>query len=205
MVSDREYFNNRAKDWDITCVHDQKKVDYIIQLVDIKSSDKVLDVGTGTGVLIPHIIKRLDQTGHVFGIDVSEKMLEVAESKYFGEQITYYHKDIFEITSENTFDIIICYSMFPHFKERKLEAIQHMSRLLKIGGKLCIAHSQSRDCINRLHLEIGEEVKNDRLPEMSILKEVFNNNGLQINHILDDDAFFFILGSRDIDLNKSLK
>jgi len=197
MLSDRDYFNNRAKDWDITCVHDHEKIDYIIQLIDIKPSDIILDVGTGTGVLIPHILKRFDQMGHVFGIDVSEKMLEVAKSKYHGDQITYYHNDVFEITHENTFDIIICYSMFPHFKDRKLEAIEHMSKLLKKNGKLCIAHSQSRDDINQLHLKIGEEVKNDRLPEMSILKEEFEKCGLQLNHVLDDDAFFFILGSKD--------
>jgi demethylmenaquinone methyltransferase/2-methoxy-6-polyprenyl-1,4-benzoquinol methylase len=87
--------------------------------------------------------------------------------------------------------------MFPHFKDRKLEAIEHMSKLLKKGGKLCIAHSESRDNINRLHLEIGEEVKNDRLPEMSILTEKFEKCGLQLNHILDNEAYFFIQGSKD--------
>jgi demethylmenaquinone methyltransferase/2-methoxy-6-polyprenyl-1,4-benzoquinol methylase len=197
MLSDREYFNQRAKDWDTVCIHDLKKVKYIIDLVDIKPSDKVLDVGTGTGVLIPHIVQCFND-GHVIGVDVSENMLEIAKKKVSSKNVQFYHGDVLEIDWNTTFDIIICYSMFPHFKEHKMKAIKHLSQLLNKDGKLCIAHSQSRNEINQLHLKAGEEVKNDRLPEMSILENAFNANYLEPIKVLDNESYFVIIGRKKI-------
>lgn len=194
MSTDREYFNKRAKDWDIECEHDQNKVKHIIDMIDINPYDQVLDVGTGTGVLIPHIIQSFNDKGHVIGIDISENMLEVAKSKWDSNQVTYYHGDVLEINWNKKFDTIICYSMFPHFKENKLKAIKHLSHLLNKGGKLCIAHSQSREEINRLHLKAGEEVKYDRLPEMSIMQMMFKKNDLNPIKVVDNESFYVIIG-----------
>jgi len=198
MSSDRAYFNARAIDWDKTCVHDEGKVSHIITLLQVKASDRILDVGTGTGVLIPHLLKHLDASGHITAVDVSEKMLEVAERKYRGKNITYQQGDVLEMPMDEKFDLIICYSMFPHFKENKLKAICTMSKLLKTGGKLCIAHSQSREAINNLHFKAGDVVKNDRLPKMAILKQDFIDQGLHPECIIDDEEYFVIVGKREM-------
>lgn len=198
MTSDREYFNARASEWDNNCVHDENKIAYIISLLQLKASDLVLDVGTGTGVLIPHLLKYLDDSGHITAVDVSEKMLEVAESKYSGKNITYRLGDVLEMPIDEKFDLIICYSMFPHFKENKLKAIGTLSQLLKDGGKLCIAHSQSREAINNLHLKAGDVVKDDRLPKMDNLKQVFIDQGLNTECVIDNGDYFLILGKKEV-------
>ncbi len=196
MASDRVYFNERANEWDTICVHDQEKVAKIVEALGIRPNDCVLDVGTGTGVLIPHLLRHLSETGHVVAVDVSEKMLEVAKGKCDVPMVTYCHGDVLEIDWQKTFDVIVCYSMFPHFKDQKMEAIKKLSALLNDGGRFCIAHSQSRLAINRLHLKAGEAVKNDRLPEMSVLKDAFIAQGLTIQSLVDDEAYFVIVGSR---------
>lgn len=194
MLTDREYFNKRAKDWDKECIHDVNKVRHIIDLIEINPSNHVLDVGTGTGVLIPHIIQSLSENGHVVGVDISENMLEIAKQKWNNHQVTYHHGDVLELNWNKKFDTIICYSMFPHFKENKMNAINRLSHLLNKGGKLCIAHSQSRDDINRLHLKAGEEVENDRLPEMNIMKTMFITNGINPVKVIDNESFYVIIG-----------
>jgi len=193
--SDRDYFNARAFNWDQTCVHDQAKVAHIVNLMGIGSSDRILDVGTGTGVLIPHLMEHLDE-GHITAVDVSEKMLEVAQRKYKGRNITYRHGDVLQMPFEEKFDLIMCYSMFPHFKVHKMKAIQTLSQLLRTGGKLCICHSQSRAAINRLHRIAGDVVENDRLPEMSVLKEAFLDENLSLQCVRDDEQYFIISGKR---------
>ena len=193
--SDRDYFNARANEWDQTCVHDQDKVAHIVNLMGIGSSDRILDVGTGTGVLIPHLMEHLDD-GHITAVDVSEKMLEVAQRKYKGGNITYLHGDVLQMTFAEKFDLIICYSMFPHFKEHKMKAIQMLSQLLKSGGKLCICHSQSRAAINQLHRRAGDVVEKDRLPKMTVLKEAFLDQGLSLQCVRDDKEYFIISGKR---------
>jgi len=198
LSSDRTYFNARALDWGTTCFHDENKVSYIVHLLKVKASDRILDVGTGTGVLIPHLLKHLDASGHITAVDVSEKMLEVAKSKYRGKNITYLHGDVLDMPMDEKFDLIICYSMFPHFKENKLKAICTMSKLLKTGGRLCISHSQSREAINNLHLKAGDVVKNDRLPKMAILNQAFLDQGLRPQCVIDDEDYFVIVGKREI-------
>lgn len=198
MSSDREYFNARALDWDHTCVHDESKVAHIVNLLQVKASDRILDVGTGTGVLIPYLLKYLDDSGHITAVDVSEKMLEVAKSKYRGKNITYRQGDVLEIPMDEKFDLIICYSMFPHFKENKFKAIYTLSQLLKSEGKLCISHSQSREAINSLHLKAGDAVKNDRLPKMVILEQAFLELGLYPECVIDNEDYFIIVGKREL-------
>jgi demethylmenaquinone methyltransferase/2-methoxy-6-polyprenyl-1,4-benzoquinol methylase len=196
MSSDREYFNARALDWDNTVVHDESKVAYIVDLLKVNPSDRILDVGTGTGVLIPHLLKYLDNDGHITAVDVSEKMLEVAESKYSGKNITYRLGDVLEMPMDEKFDVIICFSVFPHFKEKKLKAIGTLSQLLKDGGKLCIAHAQSREAINNLHLKAGDVVKDDRLPKMDVLEKAFVDQGLIPEFVIDNEDYFIILGKK---------
>ncbi|MDW7661640.1 MAG: class I SAM-dependent methyltransferase [Bacillota bacterium] len=196
MSSDREYFNARAQDWDNTVVHDESKVEHIVNLLQVRASDHILDVGTGTGVLIPHLLKYLDDHGHITAVDVSEKMLEVAESKYSGKNITYRLGDVLEMPMDEKFDVIICFSVFPHFKENKLKAIGTLSQLLNDGGKLCIAHAQSREAINNLHLKAGDVVKDDRLPKMDILEKSFVDQGLIPECVIDNENHFIILGKK---------
>ena len=58
-LSCRDFFNLVAQKWDTMCQHDVSKIDKIVELVDLEQEDSVLDVGTGTGVMIPHLLKRV--------------------------------------------------------------------------------------------------------------------------------------------------
>lgn len=194
VQSDRDYFNERAEDWDTLCVHDQKKVKYIIEKLELVNGQSLLDVGTGTGVLIPHLFTKLGKEGKIVAVDVSEKMLEVARSKFCYENIEYIHGDVLEGVIQDSFDVIVCYSMFPHFKDKKEDAIGLLSQMLKRGGKLCIAHSQSRQAINQLHHEAGKNVKHDRLPKMDELKSWFYKNGMEVIVEEDSDEYFMLIG-----------
>lgn len=194
-MSDREYFNQRAYKWDTVCIHDENKIKTIINFLQITAKQNILDVGTGTGVLIPYLHQSIDHDGKITAIDISENMIAEAMKKYSAPNISYLHGDVLTTHFEKKFDIIICYSMFPHFKEQKFIAIEMMSRMLNEGGKLCIAHSQSRDAINAIHQKSGDAIKNDKLPEMNILKTAFEGCNLEITQCIDDDEMFVIIGT----------
>jgi len=51
-----------------------------IDMLDLQPGDRVLDVGTGTGLIVPWIADKLD-SGKVIGTDISEKMLERARER----------------------------------------------------------------------------------------------------------------------------
>ncbi|WAM32458.1 class I SAM-dependent methyltransferase [Caldicellulosiruptor naganoensis] len=54
----REYFNLLADKWDEIVWHDPQKINQIMQLISLKKGEKVLDVGTGTGVFLTLSVRR---------------------------------------------------------------------------------------------------------------------------------------------------
>lgn len=69
------------KKWDSTITIDENKINKLLSQISIHNGDSVLDVGTGTGVLIP-FYKKLNKDGKITGIDISEGMLNVAKRKF---------------------------------------------------------------------------------------------------------------------------
>jgi ubiquinone/menaquinone biosynthesis C-methylase UbiE len=192
-----EFFNSMAEKWDVICNHDIVKIEKILNFLDIKPGAKILDVGTGTGILIPFLVELSKEHGEITAIDVSYKMLEIAQQKYPYENVSYVFDDVLEANLPNEhYDLAICYSVFPHFVEKQ-SAIQAISKYLKIGGKLMICHSQSRDAINNLHKNISDAVSEDDLPPMDVIKGYFFELGFKTNVEKDNDEMFVIVGIKD--------
>ncbi|MEN6376797.1 MAG: methyltransferase domain-containing protein [Caldisericales bacterium] len=81
-MSKAEFFNNHAENWDNHAKHDQAKLNEIVEMIGLCAGDRVMDVGTGTGVMIPHIIGQIGENGSLEAYDIAEKMLEVASRKF---------------------------------------------------------------------------------------------------------------------------
>ena len=193
-MNQRDHFNAVAHVWDQKCKHDPQKIIRILEMIGIGKDQKILDVGTGTGVLIPYLVDRIGSDGFIKAVDVSDQMIEFAKSKYVFSNVEFHCEDAIDYGSfTEEFDHIICFSMFPHFKNQK-SAVEKLSNRLKPGGRLTIAHSQSRDAINRLHLKEGEVVKKDRLPEMDIIKSYLVDSNMRVVVEVDHDDLFVVTG-----------
>ena len=196
MMTQKEFFNSEACSWDEKCRHDMEKVAKILDLVQIEKGSRVLDVGTGTGVLIPSLSKRVTETGQVKAIDVAENMIEIAQQKNpYGNVLFRCEEALADSGNEEPFDHIHCYSMFPHFKNKK-EANEKLSTKLKVGGKLTICHSQNQDAINNLHKQKNEAVKEDNLPTKAAFVRLFHSTGLQTVSTVDNDEMFVMIATK---------
>lgn len=194
MKSQKDFFNEKAEIWDEICIHDIVKVKTILDMLDIEKGASVLDVGTGTGVLVPELSSRVGEAGSILAVDVSDKMIEVCERKHKYKNAQFKCVDAL-VLKENNYQYITCYSMFPHFQDKK-EALTILAQKLSEKGKLIICHSQSRDAINSLHQTAGEEVKEDRLPTIETLEKYFSEAGLKTVHTVDNDEMFVIIGEK---------
>jgi demethylmenaquinone methyltransferase/2-methoxy-6-polyprenyl-1,4-benzoquinol methylase len=193
----KDFFNEKASVWDEITIHDLSKVQYITELLNIQGGDRILDVGTGTGVMIPFYEKYLT-TGNVVAVDYSEKMIAAARQKYLEKahpKISFKVSDVYELKYSDEFDLVVCYSCFPHFIDQLL-AIQILARTLKNGGRLAIAHSNSAEKINGVHMTGGVEIKNDFLPSMTRLKQMMAECGLEVTFKRDDENYFVCLAKK---------
>lgn len=195
-MNQREFFNSMAEKWDSFCKHDNKKIIEILNLLEIKPSDKVLDVGTGTGILIPFLLERVGKGGEVCAVDISEKMIEVAMKKYAASNLTFKNEDILDCDlNTRYYDKVVCYSMFPHFEDKK-KAIEKLRKYLKKNGKLIICHSQSREAINNLHKDSSIVVEKDILPKMEILENYFIGANYKVLKKVDSEEMFVVIAKK---------
>lgn len=193
-MNNKAYFNSKAEQWDTIITHDMDKVRKIIGLSGVTAGNTVLDVGTGTGVVIPVLQSHVGNQGRITAIDISDRMIAVAQRKFNYPNVEFIVGDVMESRfQKEQFDCIICYSMFPHFEDQRA-AIALLATYLKKDGKLAICHSQSRKAINSLHRDLTGPVQNDRLPTAEVLSQYFSESGLKVSKRIDDEDMFVIIG-----------
>ena len=144
----------------------------------LASGQKVLDVGAGTGILIPFLLQAVGTTGQIEAVDFAEKMANICRSKYAhipNFNVTVQEAEKLDFPSQ-TFDAVICFGSFPHI-ENKEEALRQMNRVLKPDGKLIIAHALSSEEIEAHHHNASEAVSHDVLPERTAMKQLLRQAG----------------------------
>ena len=128
----------------------------VLSLVDLKPGDSVLDLGCGTGVMIPFYLAA--QAGKIVAVDVSEKMVERAREKFGSEpSVELRAQDVLSLDEGERFDAVVIYNAYPHFFE-KAALVEKVYRLVKTGGRFVIAHGSGKDVINRHHEAVAAGV-----------------------------------------------
>lgn len=110
----------------------------LLEMADLKFTEKVLDVSCGTGLVTFPIAKAVGEDGQVIAIDLSEKMIEKAteEAKKKGVSNVYFkHMDAEELDlPEDSFDVAINSLGMMYYPDPD-KAISEMCRVLKPGGR----------------------------------------------------------------------
>ena len=186
----RTYFNEKAAIWDETVAEkDGIKLERMAESLDIALGSVVLDVGTGTGVFVPYLLRRIGKQGRLVTLDCAEEMLKKARAKGFNGNIEYLHADVTNMPLDGRiFDVVVCYSSFPHFQD-KPRSLSEINRVLKKGGKLFICHTSSRTIINGIHCQIPA-VQNDIIPDVGTMQTMLSAAGFADIKIEDDNESY---------------
>jgi ubiquinone/menaquinone biosynthesis C-methylase UbiE len=112
-----------------------------LEMADIQDGHMVLDVGCGTGVDAIQMATLVGQSGHVFGIDLSQEMILSAQKNAAAVDlpITFRCSSIYQLEFENSFfDRCRADKTFQHLSDPRA-ALKEMIRVTKPGGKIIIA------------------------------------------------------------------
>ena len=164
--------------------------DRILQLHQWKGNEKVLDVGTGLGLLMIDAAKKLN-SGKSYGIDIfnsydlSDNTIEQTKNNILLENVT----DKTEIISaniiktnfnDNYFDVIVsnlCLHNIYNTEERK-QACKEIFRILKTGGEAIISDFKPTGEYKKTFESLGMKVQKDgtyffsTFPPLTIIKAV---------------------------------
>jgi ubiquinone/menaquinone biosynthesis C-methylase UbiE len=193
----QEYFDQLAPAWDKELTRERlQRLGNIIKELGIKPGYCLLDIGSGTGVLLPFLIAELGGEGKIIALDFSAEMLIQAQAKSFPPIVGFAQADALAIPlADDSVDLVICNSAFPHFND-KVKALKEIARVLRNNGRLVICHTMSREMLNRLHQSIGGIVANDLLPDEPNLGELIKQAGLKITRFEDSPERYLVIAER---------
>lgn len=186
----KEFFDNMAENWDKDKNISPEKYRRIVRELMIENGNRILDVGTGTGVLIPFLLES-DKNIEIYAIDYSKKMIEKFKEKGFPENVKGFVMDIHKTDFEdNFFNRIVANACFPHFDDKE-KAVKEIYRILKKDGIFLISHPNGRKFVNQLHRKIYP-VNKDIIPSVKKLKRFIEKIGFELIKSIDEDDFFLI-------------
>lgn len=190
--SSPEFFDSIADTWDSNeklSVPD--RIHRFLGEICIFPGEKILDLGTGTGVLIPYMARLTGPKGSVTAVDFSQKMLDHAKAK-FGDiaNVRFRLCDFEKDFPDGRYDLVMMYCVYPHLGNPecllKEIAASHLSDI----GRIVIAFPCREDFINHVHGDVKADAH--LLPPAPVLAERIRNWGLSANVIEYSDDLYIL-------------
>ena len=186
------FFDSIAAGWDSVQADRTEIINRIFDNAGITEGQDVLDVACGTGILFPFYMQR--KVASVTGIDISHEMAKLAAEKHADfDCIKVICGDVEQTEFDKKFDSIVVYNAFPHFPDPEA-LIARLSSLLKEGGRLTIAHGDSREKIDDHHKGAASKVSNGLMHAES-LKQLFMPF-FDVEIMISNDLMYQVTGIR---------
>jgi ubiquinone/menaquinone biosynthesis C-methylase UbiE len=154
----------------------------------LRRGERVLDVGTGTGILIPYIMKYGPSEIHV--CDLAENMLRRVKEK-FPLLITHLC-DVSDLPlPDDSLDVAFINACFSNIMD-KSKSLNNLHRILRRKGRLVISHPLGRDFI--IELKKSTPFHLDLLPDEAGARELLGLHGFEIVSFKDEPLFYLFVG-----------
>ena len=187
-----QFLDSNSINWDYTKIMDICKISYILDRFSIEENDTILDVGTGTGMLIP-FVRQHNPKGNIKGVDKSIHMINIAKEKFKNVQnVEFQLADVESDDIKGTCDKIILFSVFPLLNNKIATIKKLIENNLSDGGKLLIAHPESRKSLNS-HIGTRASVYAPKLLDIYQQRNLFRKAGLYVEEAFENDRIYYLI------------
>ncbi|HEY9871532.1 MAG TPA: class I SAM-dependent methyltransferase [Candidatus Obscuribacterales bacterium] len=169
----------------------QERTRKIVEAARLDSQARVLDVATGIGVLVPHILSQGVRPENIMGCDLSPKMLDEARRRY--PDVPFWQGDFLDFPHEfGPFDAIFFNACFGNFYDQG-RVLQKAAALLSSDGRLLISHPMGARFVAQLRAAEPEIVPHC-LPGRQALLEWATGLGLILDAFVEEaDLYIAVL------------
>lgn len=175
----RDYFNQLAERWDGMPAPPGAPV-RVARFVSraVRPGDGlILDVGCGTGVLLPALLERADPAARIVETDVAERMLAENRRKRPGGAVRHVCAEALRMPfPEGLFDAVLCFGVLPHLGDPGAVLARLWTNVAP-GGTLAVGHLMGSAVLNAFHASLQGPVNQDRLPPAASLAAILSGLG----------------------------
>jgi demethylmenaquinone methyltransferase/2-methoxy-6-polyprenyl-1,4-benzoquinol methylase len=122
-IDRKAFFNQAASSWDEQFLNKDLTnfLEMLVPKFNLARGQKILDVGTGTGVLIPYLVQAVGSSGLVVAVNFAEKMVETCKRKFaVFPNVRVELQNVEELNFPlEYFDVVTCFGLFPHIENKQ--------------------------------------------------------------------------------------
>lgn len=105
---------------------------------DLRGVRRVLDVGSGAGQLVRHVLKYADPGTEVTGFDLSHEMLRRARRRIKSDQARFVVAELTQLPfPDQTFDCVTCGYVLEHLPDARI-GLSELSRVMMPGARMLL-------------------------------------------------------------------
>ncbi|HEX7727720.1 MAG TPA: class I SAM-dependent methyltransferase [Terracidiphilus sp.] len=193
------FFNQIAPSWD-DMQQDSPEIKsgirHFVQSAYLKGAKTILDVGCGTGVLVPHLLTEYPNAQLIVELDFAEEMLAVNRTKHTDPRLARLAANATNLPlPDESIDVVLCFNAAPHLGSGEI-AFRDLFRVLARGGMFAVGHLMNSSELNQFHGNLHSPMVHDHLPPARELGNILSGLG-GINVVAEEQqGWYFVRAER---------
>jgi ubiquinone/menaquinone biosynthesis C-methylase UbiE len=168
-----------------------ERLERIVASGEIIEGASVLDVGSGTGIMVPLIHKY--EPARIYACDLSSAMLKQLSKNYtYAETILGDVRDL-ELP-DGSLDVVFVNACYPNIVD-KATAFSNISRMLSRGGRLVISHPLGKAFIGVIKKSTPFPL--DDFPERADAQDLLGAFGFGIRDFIDEPELYLLVATKE--------
>lgn len=194
-VETRAFYNKIARVYDLLAERSEEPVRQAgLAMLDAQPGDKVLEIGFGTGHSLAALASAVGATGKVYGLDLSDGMLEIARENLseegLADQTELVRGDAVHLpyTSESVAAVFMSFTLELFDTEEIPRVLAECKRVLCPGGRIVVV-GMSKEDEHGAMLQVFEWTHR-HFPNLLDCRPIF------VRHALEDAGFVILKSER---------
>jgi arsenite methyltransferase len=164
-----------------------------LRALALQPGERVLDVGSGPGLLVAEMAQAVGPSGRVTGLDISDGMLALSRTRCadpaISERVSFIKADAAALPfPDGAFDVAVSTQVYEYVADLKT-ALAELHRVLRVGGRVLIIDTDwdsivwnagDQDLMRRLLAVWTERFADPHLPRT--LSRQLQDAGLKVRH-----------------------